>query len=255
MTTGAEPVFDATRCQNCGQPLAAAQSYCSHCGQRAVRGRLTLHEVWHDLVHSLFHVDRSALSLLRALLARPGTVAREYVEGMRRRYFGPFGFLVVSVSLAAAAIAASGLNNVQSDSVAASPLAQLLQRHINLLYLLQVPLIAWLSALMFRREGRNFAEHLVLAAYTSGMRAIAIVVLLVPLWLLLDRSQDARMTLFGGYFAIWVLYYAASCAQFFDGGRIAGFLKGATVALIAQGLTLLAFSGVYSLLVTAMSLA
>jgi Protein of unknown function (DUF3667) len=41
------------------------------------------------------HGDRSVLALLRSLLLRPGFVAREYVFGKRRRYFGPFATLVI----------------------------------------------------------------------------------------------------------------------------------------------------------------
>jgi hypothetical protein len=48
--------------------------------------RLTLHEIGHDLLHAFMHVDRSALSLVRMLLSRPGTVALNYVQGKRKSF-------------------------------------------------------------------------------------------------------------------------------------------------------------------------
>ena len=41
---------------------------------------------------------------MTALITRPGAVAREYVEGKRRRHYGPFATLAVLVGLAALAV-------------------------------------------------------------------------------------------------------------------------------------------------------
>ena len=40
---------------------------------------------------------------------RPGHVAREYVEGKRKKYFGPFAFLVITVGLASLVVALTGV--------------------------------------------------------------------------------------------------------------------------------------------------
>src|ERR1700723_3779150 len=90
-------------CRNCNTNLTFGHSYCSVCGQKMISQRLTLHEIARDLIHVVFHVDRSAISLVRMLLERPGTVALDYVEGRRKRYFGPFGFLFIVVAAASAA--------------------------------------------------------------------------------------------------------------------------------------------------------
>jgi hypothetical protein len=86
-------------CRDCGAGLTPAQAYCGTCGQKRIVGKITLHEIAHDLIHAFVHVDRSVLSLVRQLLLRPGAVARDFIEGRRRRYFGPFGFLAPSPEL------------------------------------------------------------------------------------------------------------------------------------------------------------
>jgi hypothetical protein len=73
---------------------------------------LTLHEIGHDTLHALLHVDHSVLSLIRALALRPGRVALDYVSGRRKRYYGPFPFLIVTVALASAAIAVETLQGL-----------------------------------------------------------------------------------------------------------------------------------------------
>ena len=111
--------------------MALGQVYCGICGQKYATERLTLREIGHDLLHALIHVDRSALSLVQMLLVRPGTVALNYVQGKRKRYFGPFSFLVIVVAAASAVIALTGFRAVSTDR--ANVVADFLQRHLNLL--------------------------------------------------------------------------------------------------------------------------
>ena len=50
-----------SQCRNCNTHLSIGQVYCSACGQKLISERLTLHEIARDLIHAVFHVDRSAL--------------------------------------------------------------------------------------------------------------------------------------------------------------------------------------------------
>ena len=99
--------FGPSHCLNCGVLLSENQNYCGQCGQKTRPLRLNLRDIATDLLHALLHVDRSVVSLIRQLAVRPGVVAREYVEGKRKRYFGPFAFLVIMVGLASALVAIS----------------------------------------------------------------------------------------------------------------------------------------------------
>ncbi len=153
---------DLNHCQNCASALAPEQSYCGSCGQKCDVGRLTIKQLSHDLLHALIHVDRSVLSLLWPLLVRPGWVARDYVAGRRKRYFGPLAWLVVVVGLVSAEIAISGFHVVVPNNPNA--LVDLLERHVNLVFLIQVPVLALFCRLLFWKDGFNFAEFLVLVA-------------------------------------------------------------------------------------------
>ena len=201
------------KCRNCDAGLAFGQVYCGICGQKYASGRLTLHEIGHDLLHALIHVDRSALSLVQMLLVCPGTVALNYVHGKRKRYFGPFSFLVIVVAAASAAIALTGFRAVSANR--ANVVADLLQAHLNVVMFAEVPLLAAYSRLFDVRGCFNFAEHLVLAAYTSSMRVLTrhsdLDTLLVhfPSW---QPGRRRPCSL-----AIWALYFGFAESQFLPG--------------------------------------
>ena len=79
-----------TDCLNCGTSLSARDYFCPRCGQKADTHRLTWKHFGHEVLHAVTHADASVLHLFRDLLVRPGTVAREYLAGKRKKYFSPF---------------------------------------------------------------------------------------------------------------------------------------------------------------------
>lgn len=214
-------------CTNCGSVLLPGQAFCGACGQPAHLGRLTLHEIGHEALHALVHVDRSVLALLRDLLLRPGIVALDYVSGKRRQHFGPFAFLVVVVALATALVALTGFSVVSSS--APNRVADFLQGHVNLVFFLQVPMMALACrALAFNRRF-NVAEYLVLAAYTSGLHMLVYALLVVPGWFLLRGQPGVAAILYDIYIPFWPLYFGYACAQFHAPLRWRWFAKGAAV--------------------------
>src|SRR5206468_10406569 len=136
-------------------------------------GRLTLRDIARDLVQRFVDVERGPLAFAWALLTRPGGVAREYIEGRRRRHYGPFPTLVVVVGVLAIAIEVSGFPVLAQDGLPPGP-TDLLQRHINVLLLVQLPLIGGACALLFPGAARTWAEHMVLGAYALSVRAIVV---------------------------------------------------------------------------------
>lgn len=92
-------------CLNCGTPLDGA--YCSRCGQRALAAYPALREVASEAWEELSGYDGRFLRTFRTLLARPGTLTIDTLEGRRARYIPPVRlYLVASVVyfLCAAAI-------------------------------------------------------------------------------------------------------------------------------------------------------
>lgn len=223
-------------CLNCGVPFDAGRHFCGGCGQRTdIAERLTMRDIGHDLVHAITHADHSVFALIRGLLTRPGHVARDFVQGRRKRHFGPFAFLIISVGLASAVILISGVEWFSPFHHRDS--GEFLQRHINLVILLQAPLLAAFSALLFRARSQGFADHLVLAAYTTGLHALFIAFVETPVWAL-THANTANPWLALGYFGIWFAYFAFAATQFYQGSRPWSAIKGATAAILSQVVTI-----------------
>jgi hypothetical protein len=236
---------DLNQCQNCASALSPDQKYCGRCGQKCDAGRLTLKQLGHDLLHALTHVDRSVLSLLWPLLIRPGAVARDYVAGKRKRYFGPLSWLIVIVGLVSAEVAISGFQVVTSN--VPSALADLLQRHANVVFLIQVPVLALSCRLLFWRDGFNTAEFLVLASYAASMRTIFFGVVMVPLSSIFHPDQTAVLHWAYATILAWIAYFGFAASQFVDRRRAVAAVKGVVAAFLTQTVSGVALSSAATL--------
>lgn len=81
-------------CLNCGTPTPG--HYCPECGQHAHVARSIGH-ILHELVHGILHLDGKVWRTLPMLIAKPGLLTRDYVEGRRARYVAPFGIFLFTV--------------------------------------------------------------------------------------------------------------------------------------------------------------
>jgi hypothetical protein len=218
-------------CRNCAQGLVDGQKYCADCGQRTDVERLTMREIGHDLLHALTHADHSILALMRALLTQPGWVARDFVAGRRKKHFGPFVFLVITTGLATALMLGLHLNWFAPLQQAQA--SQLLHRNMNVVILIQVPILAAFCALLFRRERLHYAEHLVLAAYAAGFRMLVLAFVAIPVWYVLHFYVRPAVLVWA-YYALWLGYFAWAASQFYAGNRPVNALKGVVASLATQ---------------------
>jgi hypothetical protein len=224
--------LSAGACLNCGTGFDDGQRFCGSCGQRTdISRQLTLRDIGRDLAHAITHADHSILALIRALATRPGTVAREYTAGQRKRHFGPFAFLLITVGLASAIIVISGVEWFSTYGHGYAD--DFLQRHVNLVILVQMPLLALFCAALFRDERRSGAEHLVLAAYTSGFHALFTGVVETPIYALM-HARTPELWLAAAFFGLWLLYFSLAASQFYSGHRAVAAIKGGVAVIFSQ---------------------
>jgi hypothetical protein len=221
----------AHQCRNCDSALAQEQRFCGHCGQRTGRDRLTMHDIARDFLHALTHADHSIFGLVKALAWRPGHVAREYIEGKRKKHFGPLAFLLITVGLASFMVILAGANFF--TPVPDNAIANFLQQHINLIIFLQVPLLAGVCALFFWTSRLNYAEHLVLVAYTSGFRLLFLALICVPIFYFADLTPISRTTA-PVYLALWLIYFAVAAVQFYRGRVFWSVVRAMVAGVLSQ---------------------
>jgi len=223
------------QCLNCQTTLLAGSRFCAHCGQRADIARLSFKELIREFLHAFDTRERGPLSFSWALFTQPGVVAREYVEGMRRRYYGPFGTLATVIGLTALVLQVTGFRALAQDGLA-DEAVRFLERHFNLLLLVQMPLLGVFASILFRGTGRTLPEHMALAAYALSVRATALLLLTLVAWSQALHAPSLPQAY--AFWAVWYAYYGWAASQFYRGSRALLWFKGMVTAIVAHAATM-----------------
>jgi hypothetical protein len=230
--------MQAPNCLNCDTPLLPQKKFCSSCGQKAIVHRLSMHDVNHDLMHYFTHADKGIFSLLRQLIKKPGLVAREYVEGKRRKYFSPLNFflIVAGIYVFMVNVLNEG-NNVSYISEKQIASVQHIKdpkekqhrldsyerrgksitffnKYANFVAMFATPFITIFIWLCYRKGKYNYTEHLVANLYFSGFCVLMYALVFGPLAKLLHLGS-ANFLLFL-YFVFEVIYRSVSYYSFMN---------------------------------------
>ncbi len=81
-------------CLNCHHPLTEFDNFCPSCGQKPTDGKVTMHDLLHELTHSVFHVDGKLIATLRHIFI-PGKLTDEFFKGHHKRYAHPVQLFLV----------------------------------------------------------------------------------------------------------------------------------------------------------------
>ncbi len=86
--------FYHPNCLNCHYPLAEFDKFCPNCGQKPIAPKSTMHDLWHEFIHTFFHLDGKFFSTLTHLFL-PGKLTEEYFKGHHKRYAHPIQLFLV----------------------------------------------------------------------------------------------------------------------------------------------------------------
>lgn len=175
-------------CKNCDYTFEG--KFCPNCSQKANTHRFSLMHFGHEFFHAVTHTDKGILFLMKELFRRPGKVALEYNAGKRKKYFNPITFLLIMMALQVYSIQKTDINSgfikaseefvssLVKNSKAKDDLKKELEEgrqksakvleYNKLMNFFTIPFIAFLTWLMFRRSGNNYAENLVFNILIAG---------------------------------------------------------------------------------------
>ena len=181
-------------CKNCDHRFTG--NFCNHCGQATDTHRLTMHFIWHDLQHGLFHVDHGIFYTIKQLLIRPGQTIQEFIEGKRIRYFKPATFVVVLATLYGLLFHYFIHDVHEFESIHAredvlsayGKVTQWITEHFAYATMLLIGSTTLSSFLLFKKQGYNLAEHLVLNTFYRGL-ALVINILLFPVLYIYNGTE------------------------------------------------------------------
>ena len=196
-------------CVTCGTTVST--THCPDCGESAIRAHdLGLRRLIIEAFHAVTDLDSRLVRSIRALVFRPGALTTAYLEGPRKPYISPFQlfllanllfFAVQSVtdnkvfstpldshlhgqdwSALARDLVAKRLDDKQMSLQTYAPLFD----HVvevnarSLIFLMAVP-FALLLVLMFLRNRRPFAAHIVFTLHFYAFQLMLLCLLLLGL--------------------------------------------------------------------------
>lgn len=181
----------AISCPSCHQTLASR--YCANCGEKRIDEHdFSLKHQVEELLESFTHLDNKLFRTVKTLVAKPGMLSLNYVQGIRVPFMKPFQLFIVSNLLffllqGQGNIFALSLNtyyqmqpykamgteesikaklgaNTNFDLLATIFNNQIVSQSKALIFLF-LPLLTLACALLFFRRRRFLAEHLIFATH------------------------------------------------------------------------------------------
>jgi hypothetical protein len=238
-------------CKNCETPYLSSFNYCPQCSQKVHLHRISPHEVFHEAVHYFTHADKGIFQLIRDLVLKSGTVAKEYVNGKRKKYFPPLNFFLL---VAAIFVFISNIPkethspidmqkenlelNAITNPVQKEKMTRLYERkekafhfmrkYSNLMAMMALPLTAFFFWLFYRKENYNYTEHLVAGMYMLGFCILINTLLILPISLLFHLSSNYSTILF---LLFQLLYFTIFYYKFLNKNTKLQFAKAFTVSV------------------------
>lgn len=242
-------------CLNCNTVLVLEQNYCSNCGQKVPTHRLDLHDISHDAVHYFTHADKGIFQLLKALITKTGLVAKEYVEGKRKKYFPPLNFFLIVAAIYVLVSSNLQLNQQlttatryqtqqanhtktltteQQEAIKkAAPVSRFFAKYSNFVAMFAAPFISLFIWLIYFRGAYNYTEHLVANLYLIGFTNLVRAVLFTPAIALLDIPASAKTAQLV-FVSFEIIYRSIFYYQFMGQYNNTGKLKSVGVAFLTQ---------------------
>lgn len=246
------------QCLNCGAELAGR--WCSQCGQKEVDPRPTVHELAHEALHELAHVDGKLIRTIRLLLTKPGQLTREFLEGKRARsvtpirlylicsllFFGvvsvlPSRPLKMTVSKGAGAKLTNAAEKVNKDPAI---LTHALETAFPKAMFILMPLFGLVVYAFYFRADRLYVPHFYFAVHYHAFAFVVLTVFELLAQIHVKYFGPIRFLLLMSAFCA---YLGIALRRVYGGTRAMTVLKTAAIVALDIGFLLVAM-GVISLM-------
>lgn len=187
----AKEISTTQSCVSCGTPLAG--KFCHVCGEKAFDAHdHSLRHFAEELLHTLTHFDSKFLKSLQHLFFKPGTLTNTYLAGRKKLFTKPLALFVVSNVLFFLLQPLVNINSFNSTLRMQTALhgkwvnvlveQEIAEREISFevyeklydakseqwaksLIIVQIPLLALLSSILYLKQRRFFFDHLIFATH------------------------------------------------------------------------------------------
>lgn len=163
-------------CKNCRERLEEEFHFCPICGARIVNERITFRSLIGQFTGWILNLDNSLVRTFKGMLVRPEKVIGAYIGGVRKKYMSPLSFLTIAISLAGLMVfIMQRLYQGQIDfTMGAEEInpefsqawTDIMFDYNAFFFVVYLPILALPAYLFMNRVNYNFAEQIVVFAYT-----------------------------------------------------------------------------------------
>lgn len=263
LSTSQVVTTETITCQNCENQYTG--NFCNICGQKADTRRYEMKHIWEIVSYTVLNIflsfERGFSFTFKELLINPGTMLREYLSGKRAKHLPVISYILLSGTISV--ILYSYFKDVMFEKMAlpdsidanknrpfsTKEAMNYLNEHPVLTAFLMIPISAWISSKLYKKQPYNYAEHLVVNAYLQAQQTILVVVM-YPL-VLLNWSAFFYLTFIVSYgYSTWAYH------QFFQikplwksiGKAILAFFLGYLLFMLISGIAGVIIAFTYSYL-------
>ena len=234
-------------CINCNNHYTG--NYCNNCGQKKVKNRLSVRVLFHSFFHNIFNIEKGLWYTMYHLFVHPSDVILAYNNGNRIKYTNPLKFAFVVATLSTFLILTFDLmkENVNHINHMVGLDEQVIRiqtkvltftsNYLNIISLLTIPFYSIGSYFIYRRRSYNYAEHLVVFTYLSGLAGTMALIFIFTS--LLSPYLSARYSLFSLFIHFLVYFYGVH--NLFKGNIIHNLIKVIFIQITGLILFILSF--------------
>ena len=174
-------------CLNCNEELVG--KYCNNCSQPASTHRFSLSHVFkHDFVHGIFHFDKGFFFTIKELFTRPGHSIREYVKGKRVKHFNYFATVLLLLTIIYFVKKWTKIESSDLFDTNVKGLLKVQKDYSKITFFLNIPIIAFISFLLFKRSKQNYTENVVLNMYL--LCGLTVISLILPICMIFTDNKE-----------------------------------------------------------------
>ena len=171
------------QCKNCSNSLRTDYSYCPNCGGKIIRNRLTVKNLWDDILERYFNLDNTFITTFKNLFSQPEIVIEGYIHGARKKYLNPISYLGIAITLSGILVffmkKNSGDLNMDilgtgTSQVGQAKLWDVVLDYQAIFFVMYIPMMAAAGWLNFQAQKYNFSERVVIFMYTLAQYSLSI---------------------------------------------------------------------------------
>ncbi|TMM57937.1 DUF3667 domain-containing protein [Maribacter algarum] len=203
-------------CKNCEKSLRTDYSFCSNCGAKVIRNRLTFKNLWYDVTERYFNLDNTFLKTFLHLFTKPEIVIDGYIKGIRKKYLNPVSYLGIALTLSGLllfVLRKFALEKIDLDTFGQSMKTETTRKILNasldissFTFLLYIPLIAIAGWLIFNKKSHNLSEYSVTGIYSLAHYSIMTFPFSLALCLLAPENYLSLSFIFIAIMAAYITY-------------------------------------------------